>query len=190
MIIKKKYLLYITIPVVYITLFYFSEEYQIRLTEEDGFFENLSAIAYLFASILFFCIFLKYNDEPYTFFGKAVKRNIYFALLGVLFFLIVAEEINWGQRIFKWNTPKLFMELNAQKETNIHNLWLFQAYKPDGTQKSFLENMLNFNRLLNIFWMMFCVIIPIISLVSKKGKKSQLIWAFPSCHYGLVDFLF
>lgn len=44
--------------------------------------------------------------------------------LGALYFGL--EEISWGQWIFGWNSPDLFVELNEQQETNLHNMsaWL------------------------------------------------------------------
>ena len=31
------------------------------------------------------------------------------------------EELSWGQHLFKWETPQLFLETNRQGETNLHN---------------------------------------------------------------------
>lgn len=40
-------------------------------------------------------------------------------ILGCLYF--AGEEVSWGQRIFQWETPDTWRELNKQEETNIHN---------------------------------------------------------------------
>jgi hypothetical protein len=42
------------------------------------------------------------------------------AALGALF--ILGEEISWGQRLFGWATPDALDEVNAQGETNLHNI--------------------------------------------------------------------
>ncbi|WP_185474723.1 hypothetical protein [Synechococcus sp. BSA11S] len=47
-----------------------------------------------------------------------------FLALGVVSLLIGFEEMSWGQIIFNWETPELFVTTNAQKETNLHNLVL------------------------------------------------------------------
>jgi uncharacterized membrane protein len=47
------------------------------------------------------------------------KIGIAFFVLGML--LITLEELSWGQKIFKWESPLLFLEINAQGETNLHN---------------------------------------------------------------------
>ena len=40
-------------------------------------------------------------------------------VLGMI--LIYLEELSWGQQIFKWASPQLFLEINSQLETNLHN---------------------------------------------------------------------
>jgi hypothetical protein len=37
--------------------------------------------------------------------------------------LIALEELSWGQQILKWDSPQLFLEINAQGETNLHNTY-------------------------------------------------------------------
>ena len=46
------------------------------------------------------------------------------ALLGIAFFcfFVAAEEISWGQRLFAFKPPAMFLEQNAQQEFNAHNL--------------------------------------------------------------------
>ncbi|SDS37592.1 hypothetical protein SAMN04515667_2035 [Formosa sp. Hel1_31_208] len=178
--VKKEYWILLIIPITYILIYNLRADYIGAFVEEDGFVESIGALAFLMSSVVFtYLFFLKESDSQYKFFGKSTKWNIYFGLLGILFFMAFGEEISWGQRIFGWNTPERFSDINAQKETNLHNLWWFQAYKKDGTSKSFFENMLNFNRLFNIFWFLFCVITPITSLISKKFKSVILYLGIP-----------
>ena len=40
--------------------------------------------------------------------------------------LVLMEELAWGQVIFSWQTPPLLNEINAQKETTLHNIGWFQ----------------------------------------------------------------
>ena len=44
--------------------------------------------------------------------------------LAVLCLLLFLEEISWGQRIFDWDTPEEISTLNAQQETNLHNMFV------------------------------------------------------------------
>jgi hypothetical protein len=36
---------------------------------------------------------------------------------------VALEEISWGQHLFGWESPAWFAERNAQRETNLHNLF-------------------------------------------------------------------
>ena len=36
---------------------------------------------------------------------------------------VAFEEISWGQHLFRWQSPAWFAERNAQRETNLHNLF-------------------------------------------------------------------
>lgn len=80
---------------------------------EDHFIEQLTVILFFCSSILLGVKFIK----P----GKFKRLYL---LLGVLFFFVLGmEEISWGQRIFDWNTPEVWSEVNYQDETNLHNLF-------------------------------------------------------------------
>lgn len=169
--IKRELWILLILPITYTLIYNLKLDFVGPYLVEDGLVESIGALAFLIASVVFIYLFFKYTDKKFAFFGRSTKRNIYFLLLGILFFLAFGEEISWGQRIFGWSTPDSFGDINAQKETNIHNLWIFQGYKKDGTQKTFFENMLNFNRLFNIFWFLFCVITPILYYASNKFKR-------------------
>jgi hypothetical protein len=42
------------------------------------------------------------------------------AILGAFYF--GGEEISWGQKLWKWETPAPLAEINRQDETNLHNI--------------------------------------------------------------------
>jgi hypothetical protein len=167
----KKISLYILIIITYLVLINSSPETQLELTVEDGLFENASAIAFLFAFLIFTYLFVQSKSLNNLFFGIKTKRNVFYGLLALLFLISCGEEISWGQRIFGWSTPESLMEMNAQQETNFHNLWLFQASNKDGSSKSFMELFLNAGRLYTIFWMLYCVLIPVACKISVQIKK-------------------
>jgi len=67
-------------------------------------------------------------------FGCSIVASILFFICGTLkirfaFFLSAAwlffalEEISWGQRIFDFASPGVFLQINHQQETNIHNFF-------------------------------------------------------------------
>ena len=70
------------------------------------------------------------------------------ASAGVLLFL-AGEEMSWGQRLFGWGTPEALRSANAQDETNLHNLGLFQGTSLDG------------DRLFRVAWICFFVLLPV-----------------------------
>lgn len=91
---------------------YFDEVY----TVEDGFVENGSAI-FLFSSSLLLL---------YRFFKLFKHKDLYWKFgilaMAVVFFFGAGEEISWGQRIFNVESSQYFIENNAQRETNLHNM--------------------------------------------------------------------
>jgi hypothetical protein len=64
--------------------------------------------------LLFFLIKLKNKNYP------AIKIFLILEILGLSYFFL--EEISYGQHIIKYNTPEFFMNLNNQKEFNLHNI--------------------------------------------------------------------
>ncbi len=85
-----------------------------RWYQEDGLFENISAILHFGSSFLFlFLILYKRKKNP------PILISIMFF---TLFFLLGMEEISWGQRIFNIKTPEFVKEINTRNEINIHNI--------------------------------------------------------------------
>lgn len=58
------------------------------------------------------------------------KKNLFVAiiyiLVGMFLVFMAGEEISWGQRILEFQTPDSIAVENLQKETTIHNLYIFQ----------------------------------------------------------------
>jgi len=87
---------------------------------EDGFFEYITAISYFISGILFVLIILYIRKD-----GQSRKKTglvVIFLILALMCIFIAGEEISWGQRIFRWQTPEFFKNTNMQLETNFHNL--------------------------------------------------------------------
>lgn len=135
----------------YSLLFFFGGELRWQLLREDGLLENVSALFWLLSAIFFFVLFLLDQRGNDFFFIKS-NRNIFFLMLGVVFFIGFGEEISWGQRFFGLKTPPVLCELNEQRELNIHNLKGFTV-----------------ERLFSVFWFFYCVVAPVVSKLSKKS---------------------
>ncbi|MFC1883610.1 hypothetical protein ACFL2O_02460 [Thermodesulfobacteriota bacterium] len=138
---------------------------------EDGPIENMGAFFFLLASVMFFVSYFFAYDSRNKLWSFSTKRNLFYILLALLFFVCFGEEISWGQRIFGWNTPETWNRINTQGETSFHNLWIFQSRDASGNRKSFLALMLNMNRLFSVFWLTYCIIVPLVNKLSHRAKK-------------------
>jgi hypothetical protein len=142
----------------------------IELGEEDSLIENAGAVAYLIAAALSLAAYISSKHATNTFFTLKTNRNVYFLLLALFFFICFGEEISWGQRVFGWSTPDGWKEINAQSETNFHNLWQFQGINPDGSMKSQLELFLYPGRLIILFWASYCVFVPLLFVYGTRAR--------------------
>lgn len=97
-----------------ISYFLVRPRYDLAFYCEDGFFEALTVIAALSASVILLAGIRRRDARAII----AIKL-----VLALLFFLFGMEETSWGQRLFGWKTPASFAELNYQGETNLHNLF-------------------------------------------------------------------
>ena len=134
-----------------------------RMGREDGLFEDLTAVAFFSASLIFFILFLRNRNGNDLLIFKT-RRNVFFLLLSLLFLFGAGEEISWGQRIIGWDTPGRWGETNLQGETNFHNLNVFHRRDETGATKSGVMLMLNAERLFSVFWFGFCIIVPLLEM--------------------------
>ena len=98
------------------TLYIFMcENLQIDFWNENKLVENIQSFLLLISILIFFLVLKKIDKK-----NKFIFYFFSLFFLGLIFFL--GEEISWGQHIFKWDSPNLFIEFNHQKETNLHNI--------------------------------------------------------------------
>lgn len=90
-----------------------------------------------------------------------LTKKWFFLLLAMMMFVGFGEEISWGQRIFGFSTPDSLAEINVQTEFNLHNIDMFSStgfnYKP----KMGFAKLLTVNFLYKLFWLGYCVLLPI-----------------------------
>lgn len=99
-----------------------SEKWTGILFEEDGISEWLSFILpFISAGLL-----IAYTIELSVKSNLPPGRFLRFYWLAVAFamLLLAGEEINWGQRLFGWETPDWMLAINYQDEFNIHNMFI------------------------------------------------------------------
>jgi hypothetical protein len=150
---KNKAVIGYAIVLIYILLSYSiflfcSDEKIVDLTLEDHLYEWFGFWTVFLASVFFFIAFFvdKRGNDLFLF---KTPRNIFYLFLGLLLFFLAGEEITWGQRVFNFQTSALMNEANAQNEQNIHNLAVFSG-------------IFNMDHLFTLFWMVYCVLIPIL----------------------------
>jgi hypothetical protein len=127
------------------------------LTREDGLVENLGAIFFFAASVMFFLTFHRIARSKYSRPHKGLGVW-FFLLLGLMLFIAFGEEISWGQRIFGIETPEYMRTANVQEEISIHNLELFYGDCRSGDcQSSALVTPI---RLFALFGLVYMLILP------------------------------
>ena len=70
--------------------------------------------------------------------------------------------------MFGWNTPDSLKVWNKQKEANLHNLWIFARENSDGTLKQGLASIMTASKMFSLFWMGYCVALPLAHRFSDK----------------------
>ena len=142
-----------------------------RFVVEDGVFESLTAVSFFITSIGFFIAYFRAGSEANRPTQPLLKRLSYL-VLGLIFLFGAGEEISWGQRIIGIETPEAWREINAQEETNLHNLEIFH-------QDDF--DLFNTDRLFALFWGTLMVGIPALAFISPtlKNRLNGLVPIFP-----------
>ncbi len=89
-----------------------------KLVQEDSFVEYFGFIFLLATSIALFATCYQYFRRSQL--NKTLAAV--FLIAGIIFFWASGEEISWGQRIFKIDTPSILVQVNQQDELNLHNI--------------------------------------------------------------------
>lgn len=123
-----------------------SEFFNKVITREDGSVEYGTAIFLFLIAML--CLYRLIALGKY----KSTTWKIGVLGFTLLFIFGAGEEISWGQRIFEIESSDYFLENNAQKETNLHNLVV-------GGKK---VNKIIFSQLLMLVMVIYLIVVPII----------------------------
>ncbi len=165
------------------------------MTNEDGPFETAGALFFLGSSILFFILFLKENkfadSGDREFFSTKGKRT-WFLLLALLFFILMGEEISWGQRLFGWEG----FAGNRQGESNLHNSFWLTHYSSDmdaeeKVAKTGLAAMFTAKKIFVYIFLSFLFLLPLavkfIPFVKNLVKKLYI--PVPAIELGILFIL-
>ncbi len=123
--------------------------------------ENVGAVAFLATSVVFFVMARRESRRS----GR--WRKLQLIGLGLFYFVAFGEEASWGQHWLGFETPEELKQINAQEETNLHNLWLLDSYaEGDGSSASLEKKkglaalLLNSNRLFDLIMAGFFWLLP------------------------------
>ncbi len=120
-----------------------------QLGQEDGIFEYLTPLFFLFAALTFGWAFLR-------------TKKIFFLLLALILFVGCGEEISWGQRIFGYGTPGYLKATNVQGEATLHNIEILNSHDFDHTQKTGWRKLLTVDFLYKLFCIGFGLVLPVL----------------------------
>jgi len=141
----------IIVTLSYVPMF-FPAEWVDLFVREDRIYESLGALFFLIAALIFGFAFFR------------VDRRLAYLAFAVVFIIFAGEEISWGQRIFRTGDSELVRNINAQQETNIHNLKFLDANR--GT-----AGLLSAGTLFLIFVLAVWLFIPLIAAAYEPGKQ-------------------
>lgn len=193
----KNYALYIGIIVIMIlgfTTVLLPKETFLGLVKEDGPFENAGALMFLTTSVLFFMLFFSknkfYKAEDREYFSSYFRRT-FFLLLGLLFFVLLGEEISWGQRIIGFETPEGIEERNIQDEFNFHNLDIFHLRGEDKVRKTGIKAWFTAKKIFVYVFILYLFIIPLIVKYIEpiKNLAKQFYFPVPKIELGILFIL-
>ncbi len=96
------------------------------LFAEDGLYETAQAILLGAALLILLWTYIRI-DWPSRLGRFVTQRNLFVLALAGMLFVMLGEEVSWGQRLLKFGTPEWLTRRNFQGEFTFHNLWMFQT---------------------------------------------------------------
>lgn len=92
-----------------------------RIAQEDGPVEWLTFWAFAAAGLLALTS-PRLHGRPAGSSAPALLTGVFLVLFGLGALAVALEEISWGQRLFGYRPPEVFLRDNFQQELNLHNL--------------------------------------------------------------------
>jgi len=182
----------LTVPAGWIALAFLDWGAAHWMVREGAVIQWLQFALLLLAALYFFKL-AKARGKHYD---STWLRNT-FLILFAFCLMVAMEEISWGQQIVgkdDLRTPASLMEINAQKETTLHNLSYFHPYRfwllilggTVGLGASCLS-MRNWEAgkvfpllLPPLFFVLPCGVVALSGLLIEVAKRGELEWLWPS----------
>lgn len=134
--------------------------------QEDGPGEWITFYLFFFAGLLVLRTLIVQVRE------KAGWKIVVTCGLFIFCIFVAGEEISWGQRLFGFKPPNIFLESNFQQELNIHNFF---------TKKRFAGFSLDTRFIISLICISYGVAGSIIAFIWPfKKYKNSIKYTFPS----------
>lgn len=143
--------------------------HQCLYLDEDGPVENATAIGYGLSLIIFIVVAWRARAIPAH--SLRLGRS-FLSMWALAAFIVLGEEISWGQRIFGFLTPEWLAAINYQNEFNLHNLEFMREYLTDSRTSVIKAN------LFSVIMMTIGVGLPVLAL-TPIGRSLMQRFAFP-----------
>ncbi len=135
---------------VYILDIVLDKDVVVGINWEDGFFENLTAIALFLSAMAFLVLFFR-------------TRKVIHLLFVVVFIFGAGEEISWGERILDFEVPQSIADNNTQHEFNVHNLKVFSSFDSNGIKPG-LSRYITVSALYLLFCFFYGIVLPALQM--------------------------
>ncbi len=96
---------------------------------------------------------------------KEGRIHFFYIFLGLICAAVAIEELSWGQRLFGLDSPRFFLDHNAQGETDFHNIL-----------GEYLAILIDYTYLLGLSAIVYGFGLPI--LVSRSSKIREILRRF------------
>jgi hypothetical protein len=150
----------------YIPVFLCSRHTIFVLSMKDQPIDWVETAGCLVASAAFFIGYWKYSSGNDFGFFKT-RRNLFMLLLGLLLFVALGEELDWGQRVLHFGIPAAVYSANYQHEFNMKNLEYFRY-----TPSSGLKWLANPQTAFTLFWCTYGLLVPLFFAVSSPFRAT------------------
>lgn len=136
---------------------------------EDGVIDRAEAVLWVPVILLNFISFVRTIRRN----GLTLTSLWYLGMASMCVFLL-GEEISWGQHIIGFQSSEAMARINAQQESNLHNLNLaLMLGIPE--RSAFYPWLTNFNHILNpAYYAMSCLLFIFIPMAKRTGRWSLL----------------
>lgn len=148
---------------------------QLLNNNENAAAELLSALLWFCALVVFSCVLLKEKSH-----ATEWSVLLWYALFCALCLFAFGEEISWGDHLFDYSDDLSIAAINAQGETNLHNIDLAQLI---GLPESnpFHYWLSNLGHLLTpLFYFGLAVLWVFVPFIKQYYRAPQFLHAMPS----------